>query len=365
MSAQARYYDGVSAVAHRVSILHDQTSLIITGGGRSLRWPYSEIRVADKHRGTFERGKEQLTIEDRQLAKMLIALLPRNGKARGDRSFIIHIMVLAGVVLATVFVLIPLLSPLVVPYLPTSFDKHLGRYAMKTFSTLPRCEGKEGLDAANALVARLASSVGTEHEYEVTLINRSMVNALALPGGQIVLFRGLIDKASGPDELAGILAHEIGHVEKRHGTEALVRATMTSFMLDVVTGGGGTLVYMGAQIRDLSYSREREAEADQFARKLMAKQKIDPRGMAQFFERMQAQTKQREAKKEKDGGYDMDGLWKFLSTHPGDNDRASAARKAYDAKTAYRPAMRDAEWNALRTACSAKAAPPAKGVQEI
>ena len=120
------------------------------------------------------------------------------------------------------------------------------------------------------------------------VVDRKQVNAFAAPGGYVVLFRGLIERAGNPEEVAGVLAHEIQHVAQRHATRALVRQASTGLLLAAMTGdASGVFVYGVEAARTLGtlrYSRQAEEEADLEGLRLLVAAGIEPAGMVTFFE---------------------------------------------------------------------------------
>ncbi|MBI5627862.1 MAG: M48 family metallopeptidase, partial [Candidatus Rokubacteria bacterium] len=141
------------------------------------------------------------------------------------------------------------------------------------------------------------------------------VNALAAPGGFIVVFRGLLERTRTPEELAGVLAHEIEHVLQRHATKALVQHVSTGLLFTALTGDvSGVMAYGFESARvlgTLRYSRAAEEEADTEGMRLLLAAHIDPAGMIAFFEGM-----------EKRRG-EAPGLLTYLSTHPAPEERVA------------------------------------------
>src|SRR5262249_20774964 len=141
-----------------------------------------------------------------------------------------------------------------------------------------------------SIVARLAGALPAESPYKfrVYVVNESPVNALAAPGGYIVVFRGLIDQAKRPEELAGVLAHEMQHVVQRHTTQAIIQHGSTGLLLAALTGDmTGPLAY-GLQsarvLGQLQYSRRAESQADAEGMKMLLAARIDPNGLIRFFQ---------------------------------------------------------------------------------
>ncbi len=143
-------------------------------------------------------------------------------------------------------------------------------------------------------------------------------NAFALPDGTLVITDELVELAGGDlDMITGVLAHEIGHVERDHSLRQLYRAAGTAGLIMLIAGDVGSagedILTNGAALMSLSYSRDAESEADRISVELMSKAGHDPRAIGRFFEKIE----------EKLG---MKGDSSFLSTHPGTAER----RKAID-----------------------------------
>jgi predicted Zn-dependent protease len=155
------------------------------------------------------------------------------------------------------------------------------------------------------------------------------------------VFQGLIDKATSPDEVAGVLAHEIGHVAGRDGTRSILQTAGLSFMFGMLLGdfvGGGAVVLAARTLLQTSYSRDVEAAADAYAVMLMTRLGADPRALATMLERIAG---------ENEGGI------KILLSHPVTRDRVAAIA------TARAPAMRTpildaADWADLKRICRSR-----------
>jgi beta-barrel assembly-enhancing protease len=176
-----------------------------------------------------------------------------------------------------------------------------------------------------------------QYKLSIKVLDHEMVNAFAVPGGQIVILRGLLDDAETPAEVAGVLAHEVGHVEARDPTRLTFRAAGSAGIVSLLLGDatGGTLIaIMGDQMLSASYTREAEAEADAFAHRMLAAADISTEGMAAFFDRIDGM------------GAELPG---YMATHPASKGRAATARAADQG--AGRAIMSDAEWQALRNIC--------------
>lgn len=204
-----------------------------------------------------------------------------------------------------------------------------------------RCTGAAGQLALDTLAARLyALDRFVEPVKEITVIDSPVENALAAPGGHVVLFSGLIDKAGSPEALAGVLAHELAHVEHRHATRGAVRGLGLGLIAQAFGGDIGAITQGFLQ---LAYGRDAERQADRDA--LAALQRIDasPLPLAAFFGRI--------AKTDGTLNERLRTLLTYLSTHPDPGDRQAEIRAAADPKRLYTPALTAAQWQAVQAMC--------------
>ncbi len=168
----------------------------------------------------------------------------------------------------------------------------------------------------------------TFKSYKVFRLDSPEINAMALPGGHLLLTHGLMTLAdTSEDQLAGILAHEIAHVELGHCRKALIRKNRTEALqlfLSLANRRPGTASSIVQHLAKLGISRESELEADDFALKLLLKSRYSPWGLVQFLEK----AKERERIPE----------WlTFLSTHPGNNERIERLRRKSEATRPSNP----------------------------
>ena len=236
---------------------------------------------------------------------------------------------MSAVAVASVFILIkvivPALAQQIVNATPPEFENKLGLTAEQQIIAFfawkekksPKgivCRGKDGNAALNTLAQRLTRQMEPPLTTHITVINHAMVNAFALPGGRILIFNGLIQEAKKGNDLAGVLAHEIGHQFKRHPLLLAFETAGTSTLASLFFGdvsGGVVLGGLSQTLIDSSYQRDKERQADTIAITLLNRAGIDGSGMAEFFLRMG-----------KEHG-DDDGVMAYLSSHPGSRERSS------------------------------------------
>jgi predicted Zn-dependent protease len=146
-------------------------------------------------------------------------------------------------------------------------------------------------------------------------------NAFALPGGTIVVTDQLINLSKSPDEIIAILAHEIGHIEKRHAMKQIIQSSLTTLIAATITGDAETLsaatVGLPVILMQTKYSRDFEREADAFAFKLLKQAEISPQAFADILERINKGNKSNK-------------IMSFISTHPITEERIEKAKKAQE-----------------------------------
>jgi Zn-dependent protease with chaperone function len=205
------------------------------------------------------------------------------------------------------------LVELAVNRIPVEWEQKLGESAYREFLA-GQDVTKDGLAVAavKEMTQRLASHVpNNPYRFEVTVVKSDVVNAFALPGGYVVVFTGLMKKAESPEEVAGVLAHELNHVLQRHGLERIIKqlgfVAVVSIVLGNPPGLGGVMKQLGVELMTLKFGRTQETEADTTGLDLLYRAKINPEGMITFFQRLA----------EKD-----EGRVEWLSTHPMSSARA-------------------------------------------
>jgi Zn-dependent protease with chaperone function len=235
---------------------------------------------------------------------------------------------------------------LIVPLIPHSALEKLGNTVIKGIGGDRQCNAADGQAALNRLLRKLKPPQGFAEPIRISVADSDTINAFAAPGGHIVILRGLIDQAKSADEVAGVVAHEITHVQLHHPTKALIRAVGVSTLVQALGGQTGAFVNQAVL---LSGSRDAERAADAGALQLLAHARISPAGMADFFRRMEAR---KSAHHESRSDAVIDRLGSFMATHPGNDERVNAIDQAGKEATQTVPAMPDEDWKSLQGICS-------------
>jgi len=201
--------------------------------------------------------------------------------------------------------------------MPVATEMQLGSVLVEGFlEGERRIDDGPAVDAVRLMVDRLAAAAqSTGYTFTIHVVDDPRVNALALPGGQIVVFTGLLAEAGSPDEVAGVLAHEIQHVLHRHGLKRIVQQLGGAAVISLATGGGDLAGLAGrvGELVQLSYGREQEAEADRDGLALLHRARLPPTALLAFFERLQRQAPA--------------DTPEFLATHPDTGRRIAELRR--------------------------------------
>jgi predicted Zn-dependent protease len=359
------YLDGKTAARQPAVIILMPTGLEIrTEAGETFRWTLREIRQTQgSYRGEpvrLERGREiteAIVIPENDFLTELhrrdpdLGLRFHNPARRRMRLNLTILAAVAAVVLSVAAYTwgIPALVSIITPFVPISWEEQLGRSVADGLAPPEEwCGDPERLEPIDRIVSTLTASLSRQpYRLRVIVANRPVLNAFALPGGTIVIYRGLIEKTDSADELAGVLAHEIQHVLKRHTTRAMLEEASTAVLIAAVTGDASGAMAYGLRsarvVGALRYSRQNEEEADAEGMRMVLAARIDPSGMIGFFERLD-----REAP-------NVPQILAFLSTHPATTDRIEKLRAIAGGST-QKPLrlLPRLDWRKYRMLCAAQ-----------
>lgn len=197
--------------------------------------------------------------------------------------------------------------------------------------------------AAGEKLAAFAGNLRLSENYSLhfTVVDEKDVNAFAVPGGHIVVYKGILEQMQRPEELVALLGHEASHVNERHSLRNMLQDMTGTFVLSLVLGDmgalGGTIAGNANKLRSLSYSRSLEEDADAKGMERMLQNKVDPKGMIWLMDRLKAAEKE----------VRMPG---FLSTHPLTEERKATAQKfvsGHKIETELRPELLES-WEQLK-----------------
>jgi Zn-dependent protease with chaperone function len=347
-----RYLDGATAVSHpvRIALSGDALAIDDTGGRRLATWPIATLRVIDENQ---QNGSMIFAFSDAEGARLILypsderrALLASKASLSGWRwhrglgelrTVAIWSGIMIAIAVAGYFGWRPL-AGIIAAAVPWAWEERLGEtYRAVFIDSMKTCTGSDGIAALQALVERLTPETLDGSPITVDVVRQGQPNALALPGNHVLVFDGLILEAETPEMLAGVIAHEIAHLDLDHPTRRIVEQMGLGIIITAAFGGSD-VGNAGLMLASLSYSRDAESEADDRAIELLNDAGIRSDGLALFFRKIEG-----------DMPFEIPD---WLSTHP---DLANRADANPGSETGD-PAMTKPEWDSVRAICDRSAA---------
>lgn len=181
----------------------------------------------------------------------------------------------------------------------------------------------------NEIVARLLPTVQSSgYTFKFHVMQDTNVNAFAMPGGNVVILTGLLEHAEKGEEVAGVLAHELAHVTRRHSLRNIIKSSGLLVLIQSLLGDTSGLVAIAAEgsryLLEQKFSRDFEREADDTGWTYLLAANIDPRGLTRFFEKMKILVQQ-------SGMEVMEGSLSLLNTHPASQERIDRLQAKWQA----------------------------------
>ncbi len=352
MITTGRWFDGKTAAPHQVDLELGGDALILRRAGEAdIRWPLATIvRVASLPGGGATimpviENPERLVIEAPGSDAALKARCPKytslSKLGSGDRIKLARGMAVTAVVLAALILGIPLLAPVLARALPASADAWIGRQIAPQVersvvggASIETCDRPDARAALDRLNQRLATAAGFDQPVAIRVIRTDKVNALALPGQQVLVFGGLLTTLQHGDELAGVLAHEYAHLARRDPLTRFFATVLWSSLIDSVLGLGAS--HFAIPFLDAAHTREVEAATDRAGVDILRRAGIASEGFARSMEHFAARERPSSVS------------FGLLDSHPPSAERAAAIRVAGHAGG---PAVTVEEWSALRSIC--------------
>ncbi len=233
-------------------------------------------------------------------------------------------------------------NPVPAPDISLSLEQSLRSLMLKQIASEEKIVDKPPVAAAfSAIESRLLPALGKlPYDVQVIVVDSPVINAVTLPGGVVVVYSGLIRRLDSPEEMAAILAHELGHVANRDPITLLERQMGMNALMTVLTGGRGQNLAQDAitTLVGRHYSREAEDRADAFALQILPKAGIDPSAFAD------AMTRLKESRDK-----EPPAIMRYLDPHSAVDERIARARQA-PRPPDFRPRKLDVHWKQVEAA---------------
>ncbi|MDB5507407.1 MAG: family metallopeptidase [Devosia sp.] len=369
MQLTGRYYDGHLAspldVICQVEPAAAGPMLAVYGLiSRELveQWPAGGVYPVPGRKGEMRIGMSaelpgaRLLVTDAAEIERATAMLPALGEhSRADsrRQLVIAAsssLALVAVIL-TYLVGVPILAERVVWLVPPQWEENLGETVAMQMEDQFREQGTfvvcdpNPQSVANRALARFGQEVladtNSPFNLSITVVKSEIANAFALPGGRTYIFSALMDTVKSPDEFAGVVAHEIGHVVYRHGFEQIIATAGTGALVGFILGdmtGLSVAAGLGSALIDTRFSRQHERQADEFSAAAALRLGFSPHALGDLLDRIAADD-------------DMTKALALLSTHPLTEERRLALEAQPRTDTPGPGPFSAAEWRAITAMC--------------
>lgn len=328
------FYDGNSSVPQEVVFLFDSNTEILVfeaSNGTVYQWKCSEIifekigsRLSFRHKVAVSQNGYT---HDSEFKDAVLTFTKKKGQYGWYQSLLdlgttIHLglalLILAIIGLCYVYA-IPWVAEKSVVLIPEEYDSKLGDTFFEqniVFSTIDSSKTK----ALNEFAKEL--KLNNTKRLKFSVVDSEIVNAFALPDGNIVVYTGILDSMQNYDELVGLLGHEAAHVNHRHSMKMLCRNLSGYLFVSVILGDvNGIMATIGNNInslQSLSFSREFEHQADIEGFNVLVVNKINPVGMTNLFKRLENKN--------------HISIPQFLNSHPMTEDRITFMEKIIKTK---------------------------------
>lgn len=346
LKTNAVFYDGASSVSQEIELIIDEKNNLLVFGSSSIgltKWPIEDVsfhhssNVVNIHYGSYP--VQILKLQDELFIEYLNVYLKENGQLSWYQKLInlgtqfhvaIAAAILAIIVLGYLYVL-PFVAEKAVVLIPETYDIEMGESFYNQYLDYNEVDSSKTV-ALNLFAKQL--KLNNTKKLKFTVVESETVNAFALPDGNIIVFTGLLNLMENYDELAGLIGHEVTHVNQRHSMKMLCRnVSGYLFVSAILSDVNGIMAAIGDNINSLnslSYSRGFEQQADEEGLDLMLQNNINPAGMTSLFKRLQSKN-------------EID-IPQFLSSHPVTENRIDYIQNLINQKkfkTIENPVLKD------------------------
>ena len=365
-------FDGKSAQKQPVRVELTPYHITLTIPGRpAVSWPYSDIRwaaettpfhIEHQLNTPKEERLETLVIEDPDFYENCRRIAPDDFSRTATKNsfnwkiFSAGILVLLIFFYATYKIVPQYFVAQLVDKIPVEWEETLGDGVLSAFPVEKNPDPKVMALLTDILrLLKQSKPEKTPYGLKIFILPTEQINALALPGGNIIIFEGLLKIADSPEELAGVLAHEAQHIFLKHSTRGILRDLASGMLLALVLGDANavmeSVVSIAGQLNTLGLSRKMETEADIRGVELMLAAKINPQGMLSIFKKLlKEELKLEENNKNSSASKNAKEVFSYLSTHPSAKSRLKKLEKQIKNNSGkfWIPLYPNSNWNEIK-----------------
>lgn len=312
------FFDGESAIPKEIELVLDSEKSVLvfeTNTNQLHSWNLDEVSFQIKSKSLYlEYGNDpiqNIKINDDNFVNKIHDFRKKRGSQSwyhklmdmGLKAHIFFTFFIFAIIGLGYFYAIPWVAEKAVVIIPEDYDSHLGTTFFEQNMLFSNVDA-EKTKALNLFAKEL--NLKNTKKLKFTVVDSPIVNAFALPDGNIVVFSGILNTMKNYDELVGLIGHEVAHVNHRHSMKMVCRNLSGYIFVSAILGdANGIMATIGDNVNNLqslSYSRNFEHEADVEGFEIVTLNKINPKGMSNLFKRLQDE--------------EVVTIPEFLSSHP-------------------------------------------------
>ena len=328
------FFDGESAIPKEIELIFDiEKSVFVfeTENNQQHFWNLNEIEFQTKSNHMYlEYGNDpiqNIKISDSDFVSRINDFRKKKGNQSwyqklmdmGIKAHILFTFFIFAIIGLGYFYALPWVAEKAVVIIPEDYDSHLGTTFFEQNMLFSDVDAKK-TKALNLFAKEL--NLRNTKKLKFTVVDSPIVNAYALPDGNIVVFTGILNTMKDYDELVGLIGHEVAHVNHRHSMKMVCRNLSGYLFVSAILGdANGIMATIGDNVNNLqslSYSRNFEHEADVEGFEIIALNKINPKGMSNLFKRLEDK--------------EVVTIPEFLSSHPVTTERIKDINQLIKAK---------------------------------
>ncbi len=339
MKFSARFFDGTRATAHEVSVTLNEEGLSFEAQDKHYAYRKNQytiqtavaeasrvIELEDGGRLEVQHPSNEFTsFSNSKTSSKIIYALENN-----FRYIVLALTLTVALIWSFISYGVPFLAEQVARAMPLSTEAAMGEQVLQAMEFEQHVFQPSALSVARqaqiqANLQRLCQQQTTCPSYRLLFRRSSLIgaNALALPGGTLIITDALVQLAQHDDEITAVLAHELGHINRRHAMRQVLQSTLSGLVMVAVIGDFDSIASgLPASLLQLRYTRQMELEADAYALQALQKACISPRAFVNILERLRGTHEKNEAYKS------TSNVERLFATHPDTAIRLKAFRDA-------------------------------------
>jgi Zn-dependent protease with chaperone function len=335
----ARYFDGKTATAHVVNLTLEAQDIVLCGANFEVRAPISDVHISERLGNTpriltFEQGGHCEVTGHAALDELLTNVGTKSSWLDGVQHSLFWALLSAALIVAALFTayryLLPWGAQVIAMRTPEVVLKKMGSSTLETLDQFVLQPSKLDTPRQQKLISayeKFQSAAHAQQQYRIAFRSSPSIgaNAFALPDGTIVLLDELVTLTKDDNEIMAVLAHERGHIERRHTLRMVLQSSAVGLVVAWYGGDVSSLLSsIPAALLEARYSRNFEREADEYAEQTLKQNDLSPCLLASILSKLET-AHQSSKKSDAALGADMKktSVLDYLSSHPATKERSA------------------------------------------